>query len=179
MLQSAIDNLITASMIIAQILIVLYIVTLLQKNNPNKAKLFKVLETNGFVLAFLVALGSIIGSLYYSEIRDFEPCKFCWLQRIFIYPQAILLGVALWRKDYNIRLYALILTSIGLLIAINQYILQLTGTSFIPCSATAEISSCSTIWVEYLGYITIPFMGLVSFTLLLVSLLSFKPEQID
>lgn len=46
-------------------------------------------------LAWLVAIIATGGSLYMSEILLWEPCKLCWVQRIFMYPLVLLLGIAL------------------------------------------------------------------------------------
>ena len=50
---------------------------------------------HGMLLAFLVAVASLVLSLFYSDYIGYEPCKLCWYQRIFIYPQVIILGMAL------------------------------------------------------------------------------------
>ncbi|MCS0543365.1 disulfide bond formation protein B, partial [Aeromonas veronii] len=63
----------------------------------------KVLETYLFI-AFAAALISTLGSLYFSEIQKFVPCELCWYQRIFMYPLAIILGIAIFKKNYNISL---------------------------------------------------------------------------
>src|SRR5579859_2546202 len=44
--------------------------------------------------SFLVALAGVGGSLFYADIAGFQPCLLCWWQRIFLYPQAILLLIA-------------------------------------------------------------------------------------
>src|SRR5580704_12739453 len=58
------------------------------------------------LLSFLVAFLSVAGSLFYSEIAQFQPCLLCWWQRIFLYPQAILLLVAIIKKDRLARLHS-------------------------------------------------------------------------
>src|SRR3989344_7919790 len=62
----------------------------------------KFLHQNGLLLAFLVALSSVFGSLFYSQIAGFAPCELCWFQRVFMYPQVLLLGFALVKKDTRI-----------------------------------------------------------------------------
>lgn len=154
-------------------LIVLYgIAFMLERKNKNHP-LVRILGEYGFLLNLLIALAATIGSLVYSEIVGFEPCKFCWLQRIFMYPQVFLLGIALYRKDWNIAIYCITLSSIGALIGLNQYLLQLTGTSFIPCGATGSLA-CDKIFVEVFGFITIPLMSLSGFVLMIVSMLFVK-----
>src|SRR3989338_2063143 len=58
------------------------------------------------VLACLVSLIAVVSSLFYSEIVGFEPCVLCWWQRIFLYPLVVLFGIALWRKDRSVFIYA-------------------------------------------------------------------------
>ena len=43
------------------------------------------------VTAWLVATVATVGSLYYSEIANFVPCRLCWYQRIGMYPLAVIL----------------------------------------------------------------------------------------
>lgn len=57
-------------------------------------------------LAWLVASGATAGSLYFSEIADFVPCRLCWFQRICMFPLAGILLVAAIRQDRNVRWYA-------------------------------------------------------------------------
>ncbi len=168
------ENTILSLVILAQILIVLYIVGFfIKKRNPN-SEFVKILGDNGFKLTFIVALVSTLGSLFYSDILGYEPCKFCWFQRIFMYPQVILLGIALWKRDFNISLYSIILSVIGGLLALNHYILQTTGSSFIPCSAVGYSVACSKVFTMHLGYITIPFMALSGFVLMTLSMIFYK-----
>ncbi len=172
-----IGNFIVAIVVIAQALILLYAIALvMRKKNPN-SKFVAILTQNGFLLAFLVALAATSGSLFYSDIMGYEPCKFCWFQRIFMYPQVLLLGLALWKKDYNMKFYSLILSAIGGAIAFNHYVLQTTGTSLLPCSAIGQSVSCSKVFVMHLGYITIPMMALTAFMLMILSLILWKEDS--
>jgi disulfide bond formation protein DsbB len=50
-------------------------------------------------VAFAVALVATLGSLFFSEIADFVPCRLCWYQRIAMYPLAALLLMAALRRD--------------------------------------------------------------------------------
>ena len=53
--------------------------------------------------AWAVSVIAMFGSLYFSEIRQYEPCELCWYQRIAMYPLVIVLGIAYIKKDYKIR----------------------------------------------------------------------------
>jgi len=173
------ENIVVSLVIIAQILTILYIIGLfIRRKNPN-SDFVKMLGDNGFKLAFVVALASTFGSLFYSDVLGYEPCKLCWYQRIFMYPQVLLLGFALWRKEWNMYFYSLVLSVVGGLIALNHYVLQTTGTSILPCSAVGYSVSCSKLFVMHLGYITIPLMALTGFTLMILSITLWKKTRTE
>lgn len=116
-------------------------------------------------LASLVAITATLGSLYYSEIADFIPCRLCWYQRIFMYPLAIVLPIAAFRRDLGIRIYMIAFPVIGLGISIYHYLVQNVpslsdGGS---CDATAP---CSSAYVETFDFISIPFMAGCGFLLI-------------
>src|SRR3989338_4029041 len=77
--------------------LVLYVVW---RNTKNP--FFDFVARRALPLSFLVALAAVAGSLFYSEIAGFEPCKLCWFQRIFMYPQVVLLGLAMVVRDTRI-----------------------------------------------------------------------------
>lgn len=164
--------------LVSQVLSLLYIAALFIRVKRPDSKFVKTLATHGFVLAFIVATVATLGSLGYSDILGYTPCKFCWYQRIFMYPQVVLLGLALWRKDWNIYFYSLVLSIIGGLIALNHYILQSTGTSLFPCSAIGQnATGCSKVFVMHLGYITIPLMAFSAFLLMTLSVWLWNKER--
>lgn len=55
-------------------------------------------EENGLLFIWIVSAVATLGSLYFSEIRHYEPCKLCWIQRIFMYPIVIMATVAFIQK---------------------------------------------------------------------------------
>lgn len=124
----------------------------------------------GLYLAWLVALVATGGSLYFSEIRGFIPCDLCWYQRIFMYPQAIILGIAAYRSDRRIIGYVLPLSVIGMLISIyhNVEIWFPKMGDMMPCRSGIP---CNYDYLNWLGFITIPLMALTAFILILVFLL--------
>lgn len=135
---------------------------LLTRNNVSMRKF---LIKYSLVLAFSVSLIATLGSLFYSEIARFEPCKLCWYQRIFLFPQTILFAVALWKK-LPVAAYSLALSGIGALIAAYHTALQFGITSGLPCAK--EAVSCTQRFVLEYGYITIPTMSLTAFLLLIL-----------
>ena len=127
----------------------------------------KYFEQNALFLSFIVALAATLGSLFYSEILGYEPCKLCWFQRIFMYPQVILLGMAFWKRDEEIIKYSLILSAIGVFLAGYHYLMQL-GVVNSPCPVVGYSVSCSKLFVMQFGYITIPLMSLTAFVLIIL-----------
>jgi disulfide bond formation protein DsbB len=109
-----------------------------------------------------VALIATLGSLYYSEIADFIPCKLCWYQRIAMYPLPVVLLVAAWRKDVRGgALYALPLAVAGAAVAIYHIYIEINPDAE-PASCKAG-ASCAVKWIEELGYVTIPVLSLTAF----------------
>jgi disulfide bond formation protein DsbB len=121
------------------------------------------------LFSFVVALIATAGSLFYSEIAGFEPCKLCWFQRIFMYPQVILFGIALWKKNETLAVYnSIALSIIGGLIAGYHYLVQIGAAPALPCSAVGYSASCAQRFVMTFGYITIPMMAFTAFMLIIV-----------
>jgi disulfide bond formation protein DsbB len=129
------------------------------------------LAPDAITLAAVVALVTMLGSLYLSEVAHYPPCEMCWYQRIAMYPLTILLGIAVWRRDREIRHYALPLTGIGAALSIYHYQLErFPDQSSLSCSVDVP---CTTVWIWKFHYISIPFMALSAFvtiaTLLLIA----------
>ena len=121
-------------------------------------------KKHGLWLAFLVALTATLGSLYFSEILGYEPCRLCWFQRILMYPQVLLLGLALSYRDRKIGRYVVPLSVIGACISIYHYVIQRTG----PLVCNVGVPCTSQYTFNY-GYITIPMMALTAFLMIIAS----------
>lgn len=118
--------------------------------------------------AFVVSLFGATGSILFSEVIGFEPCVLCWIGRIFLYPQVIILFIALIRKDKNIVPYILGLSIPGAIISLYQAYTQLGGHSITACTSAG--GSCSKVFILEYGYITIPAMAFTAFLLIIVSM---------
>jgi len=124
-------------------------------------------ETYGLRLAFAVALLAFLGPLTYSEIVGLTPCKLCWLQRIAMFPQVFLLGIALWRKETLIRFYSIPMVLIGAAISVYHYLMQHAVVPEGDCGVVGQNAhSCGSIFIDVFGYITIPMMALTAFLLI-------------
>lgn len=107
------------------------------------------------------------GSLFFSEVLKYPPCVLCWYQRIAIYPMVIILAVAIFRKSKDIYYYTMPLLTIGLLVSIYHNLLyyKIIPENLAPCAAGV---SCTTKFIEYFGFITIPFLALVALIVMMV-----------
>ncbi len=143
-------------------------------NKKAVSKFLKFFSTNYLKLALTVALAATLGSLFYSEIAGFTPCKLCWFERIFMYPQTILLGIALWKKDAKIWMYSLALSVIGAVISFYHYLLQIGVVPAGSCDAVGKSVSCSKVFTMTFGYITIPLMAGTGFVLLILLAIAAK-----
>lgn len=148
--------------IVGQVLAIGILVGLLVR----KKEVIDFFSKYALLFSFVVALVATLGSLFYSEIAGYEPCKLCWFQRILMYPQVLLLGMAWWRKERLMLGYASTLSMIGGLVAGYHYLLQRGIAPALPCSAVGASVACSKVFVMQYGYITIPLMAFTAFVLI-------------
>ena len=138
---------------------------------PTYEKLMSTLARQALLLGFFLATTSTVGSILYSEVVGFPACILCWIQRLFMYPQAFLFGLALVRRDRGIFPYAMLLTLLGAAVALYQWVkdmLALYSNVSIPCPAVSALPSCDKIYVFEYGYITIPMIALNAFILIAI-----------
>ncbi len=119
----------------------------------------------GLRIAFFIALGSSAMALIYSEVFGFVPCGFCWLERIFLFPQVVLLGVAIYIKDTRIALYGLVLSVVGLIISLYHHYIQVGGTAFVKCPTAGATDCAKRIMFEF-DFMTFPLVAAAGFVLL-------------
>ncbi len=114
-------------------------------------------------IAFFQAFAAMAGSLIFSEIFHFPPCTLCWYQRIAMYPLVAVFAVAILKKDKNFGYYAWPLIAAGWLIAFYHNLLyySILPEAAAPCVAGI---SCTTKFIEWFGFVTIPLLSLLAFT---------------
>jgi len=126
-------------------------------------------------LIFLIALVSMLGSLYYSEIVGYPPCSLCWYQRIVMFPLVVIMGIAAAKRDISIRIYVLPLMVIGALLAIYQYIISyVPDAEILGCSLDV---SCTERYIWEFGFVDFPFMSFVGFSLMIALMLWAGPGE--
>lgn len=126
------------------------------------------IEGRGMLLAWLMALIAMVGSLYYSQVAGFLPCEYCWYQRIAMYPIVLLLGIALLKKDRGIRPYVYGLAIPGGLISTYHYLVER-----FPDLQVGECNlciPCSVAWFMKFDLVSIAFMAFVCFAVIVTVL---------
>jgi disulfide bond formation protein DsbB len=123
-------------------------------------------------LAWAAAVLATAGSLYLSEVMHFAPCSLCWFQRIFMYPLAILLGIAYSKGDTGIVSYALPLVVIGGGFSLYHTVLQKLPHDS-PLAACGPVS-CQGDYLNWFGFITIPMLAFVAFIMIMTALLRLR-----
>ena len=133
----------------------------------------KFIKNNMLYIAWITAVSSMVGSLYFGEILGFTPCVLCWYQRIAMYPLVLIIGVGIVKKDRNFLNYALPLSIIGGAIAFYQNLLYYSVISerFVPCISGI---SCITRYIQLFGFMDIPLLSLFSFIIITAALLIHK-----
>lgn len=123
---------------------------------------------NLLLFMWVVALSATMGSLYFSEIRGYEPCELCWIQRIFMYPLVLIIGIAYLQRNALIAMTTAVLAIIGGAISLYHYGIQ--KVDFLSDSAPAcGRVSCTGEYINLFGFMTIPFLALTAFALIAVS----------
>jgi disulfide bond formation protein DsbB len=119
-------------------------------------------------IAWVTSLTATLGSLYFSEILGYIPCDLCWYQRIFMYPLVILFGVAMIRKETTILHYAAPLAFFGSLFSTYHYLSQKVEffQQVIPSYGRVP---CTGEYINWLGFVTIPFLALVAFLVIIAT----------
>ena len=114
-----------------------------------------------------VAVTAVAGSLYFSEIRHFEPCLLCWYQRILMYPLAVITGFALATRVSVIAWLVLAAAVAGQAVAAYHVLLQKTSW-FSSATTCGTGPSCAIPYIDWFGIVTIPMLSLMAFMLIAI-----------
>lgn len=124
------------------------------------------LEDYGGWMAFVVALVAMGGSLYFSEVAHFIPCRLCWFQRILMYPLVFIALIGSLKRDEYLPSYVLPFSVLGMGVSTYHYLME---KGVIPPSTTCSADvPCNLSYVNYFGFVTIAFLALVAFTIITV-----------
>ncbi|MDV2683339.1 disulfide oxidoreductase [Alkalihalophilus lindianensis] len=125
---------------------------------------------NTLLIAWLMSFTAMLGSLYFSVIRQYEPCTLCWYQRMLMYPLVIILLIGIIKKDASVALYSLLFSIIGLLLSSYHYANQKLSF-FAEVAPSCGRVPCTGQYINWLGFITIPFLAFTAF--LIIAILSY------
>lgn len=125
--------------------------------------------------AWLVAVVSTAGSLFFSEVMELVPCVLCWYQRIFIFPLAVVLLVGLHPLDLRVARYGLPLALLGLLFTLYHVLLfyGFIPENMQPCSQGV---SCADATMVLFGFLPIPLLSLAAF--MVITLLLWRASRL-
>lgn len=139
----------------------------------DKKNFWTMLRTSLLYVAWTTTLVATLGSLFFSEIMNFVPCELCWYQRIFMYPIIFVLTVAILLGDKRVMFYTLPLCVIGLVISVYHNLLyyNVIPQGWHVCTVGVP---CETRWIQWLGFVGIPFLALTSFVIVILCLLWYQ-----
>ncbi|MFZ9985143.1 MAG: disulfide bond formation protein B [Ilumatobacteraceae bacterium] len=127
-------------------------------------------------LSAAIATTCMLGSLYFSEIVNYKPCRLCWYQRGFMYPLAILLIVFTVIKTARIGRIVVPLAAIGAGISLYHWLLERFPDNLDSGVCSKDVP-CEFIWFELFGFVTLPFMALTGFLAIIVFNTLPKPTE--
>ncbi len=129
-------------------------------------KVNHIIQKNLLSIILLQAIVATLGSLYLSDIKGYAPCTLCWYQRICMYALVPILIIAYFRGDKKVYHYVKPIAFIGWSFALYHNLLY---TEIIKNYDSCSFGiSCTTTYVEYLGFVTIPLMSFTAFSVILI-----------
>lgn len=133
------------------------------------------LRSYGLFIAWLIALVATVATVLIDITLHWPVCTLCWYQRIAIYPLVILLGIATYRDDQKIIIYALPFLIAGALLSLYQYLEQMIP-GFAPLEVCTLTTPCNNIHFLWWGFVTLPFLSFVACIVMIVMLI-FNSQQ--
>lgn len=118
-------------------------------------------------IALLTAWVAMLGSLYFSNVLGYLPCDLCWYQRILMYPLAGILAIGMLRRDENLPYYILPFSLAGQGLSTYHYLLEKTQIFGAPTACLSGVP-CTVAWINWYGFITIPFLAMSAFFIITV-----------
>jgi disulfide bond formation protein DsbB len=153
------------------------VVAWVMRNRPSMVSFGDHLRVWAPRLAGATAVVATVGSLYLSEVADLVPCRWCWFQRVAMYPLALLLPVGIVTGDRGVRRYALPMSMIGLVISIWHYLLQ-NFPSLEDADSCNILNPCTFKYAWKFGFVSVPYMAGSGFLLIMLLLLSSRASPV-
>ncbi|MCP4436987.1 MAG: disulfide bond formation protein B [Actinomycetota bacterium] len=158
--------------------LVLSVVSLFNRGLPESVRpLREGMAQAALPMAFAVATMTTAGSLWLSEVEKLPPCYLCWWQRGFMYPQVLILGLALlWPAGRRVlmRWISLPMVIVGAGISTYHYLVERFPDSIETACSTS--TPCSTVWIWKYHFLSIPGMAWVAFLTIAALILLYRPK---
>ncbi len=142
------------------------------------SQLDRMSDTNWTIifLCWVVASVSTLGSVFFSFVMEFSPCVLCWYQRIFLFPLVIILAMGLFPFDKSVVKYAFPLAIAGWLTALYHNLIYagVIPESIQPCTKGV---SCKEEYINLFGFLSIPMLSLISFSIIMAFLFILKRRR--
>ncbi len=135
---------------------------------------------SAMLMIAVITSGAMIGSLYFSEVANYMPCKLCWYQRIAMFSMAILSVTAVIRKERVLAPYLIVLSMLGLLVSTYHYLLEWFPQ--IESNVCSLDVPCTAVWFREFGFISLAFMAGSAFIAVIafsVTLMRDPPTEIE
>ena len=131
--------------------------------------------SKALVTSWAAAISAMLGSLFFSQVMHFIPCALCWYQRILMYPLVCIIGIAVYKGDRTVYKYVLPLSVIGMIVSLYHYSIQKLPfmQEFQVCTGGVP---CSGQYINWLGFITIPFLAFIAFTIITLCMLTIRKK---
>jgi len=126
-----------------------------------------------FLCWLLVSVSATI-SIFFSSVLGYQPCVLCWYQRICLFPLILILPAGLFPTfDRSVIKYALPLSIAGGLTAFYHSLLYagIIPESIQPCSKGV---SCTEKYFELFGFVSIPMLSFLAFSIVVILLTILK-----
>lgn len=168
------------STIFVGIIAVVWICVLVYKNKTQRNFVgLSFISNYALPLGFFISLGGAVLTLYYSDYLGILPCGLCWFQRVFLYSQVFLFGLAWHKNDTKIFGYTLLLSIVGFVVAVYHSYLQMGYSELLPCPAIASTIDCAKPTFVEFGFVTFPFMAVVLFAILILISITAKVAAVS
>jgi len=135
------------------------------------------IERVALVVAACFSLGAVGLSLWYSEVVGVPVCALCWFARTMMFPLALILWVAVYRKELAVRPYALALAIAGMLITGYHHLLQIGAIEGSICSALRDGGDCAKRYIYEFDWVTMPWLGFTLFSTVFLLVLLARSEK--
>ncbi|MCW9054699.1 MAG: disulfide bond formation protein B [Candidatus Pacebacteria bacterium] len=145
-----------------------FLLFLFKKKHP----VLRLIRKYGLLIVFALSLLGAVMTLVYSEVFGFVPCSLCWLQRVFLYSQVVVVGIALVKREQVAMVadYLIGLSVFGAVVALYQHLLQVGERDLVGCPVSG--GDCSQRILFEFGYITFPLMAFTLFAAITVFMLA-------